>query len=794
MKKEVEIVTVQATPAMTEYIEAGPATESQPNPLATCATLLRGRVWPAVVLALLLGAGLAFLGFRFAPVEYQSTGIVQIRPYVRQALPGGDQNGILPSFDAYIDAQVQLLQAQRTIDYAIQNSEWQRLGRGATPDAEAEYTKGIAVEHDKGSEIIKVEFADKTPQAAMAGAQALLSAYQALYNEGDGNNPEQLLPALEERRTMLNNQLKDYEEKILVAAKEYGSNSLEEEYRFKLSQLNDIEKELKQAQILLARSTEGGEGASQAATGSMIEITAEAGVLQKDMAHAEEIRDTLEQLRSRFGEKYPQVTAMSAELDRLDQSIAQRTEKLRHLAGGLIPGGSSSNFQTPGQLKAAIAALQTLYDATRTATLDLGRKNVTILAYKDEADTLKKSLLETKQRIDQLNLEAAARGRMTILSADRPLEAHKDHRKSLAAAGGALGCGMGIGLFLLIGLMDRRLRFVDDAAGTNHSAETILGVLPVLPRDLSDPEEAATAAYCVHQIRAMLQIQRRLTGHRVYAVTSPAAGDGKTSLVIALGLSFAASGSKTLLVDCDMVGGALSDRMARISRRKIGRILMNEGLVTEPQLKESLRLARQSRQKLGEVLVDQGFVTGADVDHAMTVQTESTVGLRDLLAGEKVEECITGTGIANLFLLPLGGAGTVHVGQLSPAVIREIVDSARKDFDTILFDTGPILGSLEAAVVAAEVDRVVTVLSRGEQRPLAERALEHIKSTGARVAGIVFNRARLDDIVSSGYSSLSQRSVRRLEDGPRNGDAPRLGPIGTAVASSTVSRSQTSKA
>ena len=90
---------------------------------------------------------------------------------------------------------------------------------------------------------------------------------------------------------------------------------------------------------------------------------------------------------------------------------------------------------------------------------------------------------------------------------------------------------------------------------------TLLGILPDLPDRLSDPEQAAIAAHCVHQIRTMLQINGGTEERRVFAVTSASPGDGKTSLTLALGLSYAACGTRTLLIDCDLVGAGLTARM-----------------------------------------------------------------------------------------------------------------------------------------------------------------------------------------------------------------------------------------
>src|SRR5207237_1562321 len=114
-------------------------------------------------------------------------------------------------------------------------------------------------------------------------------------------------------------------------------------------------------------------------------------------------------------------------------------------------------------------------------------------------------------------------------------------------------------LLLLIGLIDACYRYSEEPTA-DMGGLTLLGILPNLPDRLTDPAQAATAAHCVHQIRTMLQINSS-EDRKVYAVTSASPGDGKTSLTLALGLSFAASGSRTLLIDCDLVGARLTARL-----------------------------------------------------------------------------------------------------------------------------------------------------------------------------------------------------------------------------------------
>src|SRR5207253_1141005 len=108
-------------------------------------------------------------------------------------------------------------------------------------------------------------------------------------------------------------------------------------------------------------------------------------------------------------------------------------------------------------------------------------------------------------------------------------------------------------------------------------------------------------------------------------------------------------------------------------------------------------------------------------------------------------------------------SASAHAGSLSPASIRKLLHESRRVFDVVIIDTGPILGSLEAAVVGAAADAVILTISRGQQQPLVERSVRQLRQIGANIAGLVFNRAEQRDFArsvgSSSIRSLSQQSV-----------------------------------
>jgi Mrp family chromosome partitioning ATPase len=270
------------------------------------------------------------------------------------------------------------------------------------------------------------------------------------------------------------------------------------------------------------------------------------------------------------------------------------------------------------------------------------------------------------------------------------------------------------------------------------------------------------------------------------AVTSPAPGDGKTSLVTSLGLSYAATGARTLLIDSDLIGAGLTTRVNSIVRRKVGAILLREKLISEKQLTEALDLAQRQGKRLGEVLTALGWVKEGDLERALSIQKESSLGLLDVLDGEPLSDCLINGWAPNLSVLPMGNVGANHAGQISLRAVRRIIAEARANFDVVLVDTGPILGSLEACILAAAVDEVIVTVARGQQRPLVEKTFSRLREIGAKIAGIVFNRAASDDLERGGYSgsATSQRyhSPGFAEEVNGTARMRRLGPVAWAVA------------
>ena len=248
---------------------------------------------------------------------------------------------------------------------------------------------------------------------------------------------------------------------------------------------------------------------------------------------------------------------------------------------------------------------------------------------------------------------------------------------------------------------------------------------------LTSPNFTSTAS-SIHQIRAVLQIQASQKGTQSYTFTSPRRGAGKTSITIGVASSLAISGTRTLVVDCDLA--------ARIIRGQVGRPadpghiapfgpIDHEGGVDETQ-------------SLDDIAVGHGYIS--DEQQRPQAQSDATpkIGVVGMLEGRPLKECAVKATVDGLWLLPASDAETHHIGMMSDAFIRDLLDQARDQFDLVLFDTGPVPGSVEALLVTSQSDGAIIVIPQGESSKALDKTISYMKVVGATVIGTVFNHSK----------------------------------------------------
>ena len=125
----------------------------------------------------------------------------------------------------------------------------------------------------------------------------------------------------------------------------------------------------------------------------------------------------------------------------------------------------------------------------------------------------------------------------------------------------------------------------------------------------------------------------------------------------------------------------------------------------------------------------------------------NTWGLSDLLRGSggadedmPVEQVAVKTGVSNLYVLP-SGTPTLSIPNLlhSPRT-TEVLARCRREFDTVLIDTPPMMQISDARVLGRMADAVVLVLRAGQTtRDTARAAAERFLDDGTHLLGTILN-------------------------------------------------------
>lgn len=176
-------------------------------------------------------------------------------------------------------------------------------------------------------------------------------------------------------------------------------------------------------------------------------------------------------------------------------------------------------------------------------------------------------------------------------------------------------------------------------------------------------------------------------------LTSTNAGEGKSTLTALLGMSMAEAGKKTLIVDTDL-----------------------------------------RRPTLGN-----------------TIGHRTKKGLCNILMGEvKLQDTVIKTEVKDLYFLDAGPVPPNPVEMIGSHRFDEFMQTAKEQFDMIIYDMAPVGLFIEPALVAAKTDGVVMVVAQGEtDKKEAMEARVQLERAHAKILGVVFNKARVT--ASGGY-------------------------------------------
>jgi capsular exopolysaccharide synthesis family protein len=134
-------------------------------------------------------------------------------------------------------------------------------------------------------------------------------------------------------------------------------------------------------------------------------------------------------------------------------------------------------------------------------------------------------------------------------------------------------------------------------------------------------------------------------------------------------------------------------------------------------------------------------------------------GLRNVLRDpRRTLGSLQETEIAGLKILPSGAAPADSGELLTEGAVQAVVDELKGQADLVLWDSPPVLAVADASAFGPLADGVLLVASRdhASSRDI-QRALQELNHAGARMMGLIYNRAQEGNLARYYYVYAHQR-------------------------------------
>lgn len=726
-----------------------------------------------VVLGVVVGGVLGGLHYARKQPAYLSATQVLVVKKRSDALPVGGGDPRLGVYDDYVSTHLVLIRSPFVLERAVRKRSLAALRSFQNTEPVGAIQGGLVATRDRdpngpptGNNIILLSFRGPDPGDAEVVLNAIVDSYRDFLDETYRNVSDNTLDLITRASELLKTDLNEKEQAyatfrktspLMVRSSEgvnvHTSRILDlqkretlllergGEIKERLRAIDDARKAGRPADIAVALATRPlDKVGAQTNTDYSLELALHPLLLKE------------QDLLSVFGKDHPDVKRIRQQID-MTRTLYAKLDTLTKKGPEADPAGGrlDSHVQALGQ---ELILVETVHKALTSLLKDEFDKARALEVYEVQDQAHRNDIARTAQilngtlkRLEEINLVRDFGG----------FEA-----KVIAPPGRGAKVSPILSQFLLLGLVIGAILgctgavLLDITDKSFHSAEDIrhalrlpiIGHVPYRSRrgaatahvDTPDgpgvevdaglstvfaPLSAESESF--RGIRTALYFNTRGERHKVLQVTSPNAGDGKTTVISNLAVAIAQSGRSVVLVDADL------------RRPRVHRVF---GLSNRVGLAEAIG----------------GSVQPADV--------------------------IQPTVVPNLSVLTSGRRVPNPAELLTSPEFDAVLDDLREAYDFVLVDTPPLLGVSDPCAVAPRVDGlilVIRVMKNG--RPSAMQARGLLDGLSVQLLGAVVNGVGRDGAMSGygyghyeyseTYTSNESEDRDAVDDESPDGAAPR---------------------
>ena len=408
-----------------------------------------------------------------------------------------------------------------------------------------------------------------------------------------------------------------------------------------------------------------------------------------------ELQVTIDTLEKKYTENHPTLKLSREQLEVTKRELKSSIE----MAVSRLVGLRATSQQRLLAVERALGAKETEISRLQNANIELERIEKEIRLGEDFLNRLKLSYEDAKLRTSTTGTSTSVRILDSPTVSDRPI--NKNYYVNVFVGLG-LGLAAGVGLVILLGVFDDRVKSAVDIEG--GLGLPLLGTVP-RARETYGPDRALLARQSkdkmaiesLRAIHSVMKINPVAAGAKVLLTTSTRPGEGKTFVTTNIALTFAQHGERVLVIDGDL---------------RLPNVAPSVGIESENGI---------SRYFNGEITLDEAIVRGL---------------------------------VENLDILPVGAICKNPTQVINSPKFDELIAELRNRYDRIFIDSPPLGAVSDALHLVPKVDGVIYVTRFNlVKKRNALSCIARLREAGVPVVGAVLNAmaTRMASFYTSNY-------------------------------------------